>query len=135
MPRDHQDALIELIMLMSASDGEMSDRELDVITDDVSTLPVFEGFDLDRLNEIGGEVAQALEDPDGLRTALDRIAAALPPSLRETAYALAVEVAAADGSTEQEELRLLEMIRARFRLADLVVAAIERTARARLATV
>ncbi len=134
MPRDHQDALIELMMLMSASDGEMSDRELDVITDDVSTLPVFEGFDLDRLNEIGGEVAQALEDPDGLRTALDRIAAALPPSLRETAYALAVEVAAADGSTEQEELRLLEMIRARFRLADLVVAAIERTARARLAT-
>ena len=55
----------------------------------------------------------------------------LPEKLRETAYALACDVAAADGTIAQEELRLLEIIRHELRVGRLPAAAIERGARAR----
>jgi hypothetical protein len=63
--------------------------------------------------------------------ALGRIAAALPVPLRETAYALACDVVAADRGASQSELRLLGMLRERLELDPLVAAAIERAARAR----
>ena len=55
----------------------------------------------------------------------------MPHRLRDTAYAMAVEVAAADLHVEQEELRFLQMLRDRLNLDKLAVAAIERGARAR----
>jgi hypothetical protein len=57
---------------------------------------------------------------------------AIPARLHDTAYALAVEVAAVDLRLEQEELRLLEMLRDRIETDALVTAAIEASARARL---
>ncbi|MEM8663811.1 MAG: Tellurite resistance protein TerB, partial [Pseudomonadota bacterium] len=59
------------------------------------------------------------------------IKACTPKPLHETAYALAVEVAAADLNIQQEELRFLAMLRDALGLEKLVVAAIERGARAR----
>jgi hypothetical protein len=55
----------------------------------------------------------------------------LPARLHETAYALACDVAAADETVSQEELRLLEMLRHRLSVGRLPAAAIERGARAR----
>jgi hypothetical protein len=62
---------------------------------------------------------------------LELIASALPKKLYETAYALAVEVAAADLKVPDEEIRLLELLRDALNLDKLVTAAIERSARAR----
>jgi len=62
------------------------------------------------------------------------IKAALPAKLRETAYAIACDLVAADGEASQEELRILELIRHRLNLERLVAAAIERGARARFQT-
>jgi tellurite resistance protein len=56
---------------------------------------------------------------------------ALPDRLWETAYALACDVAAADGSLGQEELRLLAEVRHELNIDRLHAAAIERGARAR----
>jgi hypothetical protein len=55
----------------------------------------------------------------------------LPERLFETAYALACDVAAADGTLREGELRLLEEIRYELDLDRLHAAAIERGARAR----
>jgi len=52
--------------------------------------------------------------------------------LRETAYALACDVAAADGRVSQEEMRLLTLIRHGLPVGRLPTAAIQRGARARL---
>jgi hypothetical protein len=62
------------------------------------------------------------------------IANTLVPRLYETAYALAVEVAAADLHVEQEELRFLQLLRDRLDLDKLTVAAIEHGARVRYRT-
>ena len=59
----------------------------------------------------------------------------LPERLFETAYAIACDVAAADGTLREPELRLLEEIRYELNIDRLHAAAIERGARARHMTV
>ena len=84
-----------------------------------------------RIQALGQQCIELLGHEDGLDVATDLIASALPASLRETAYALACDVAAADGTASQDELRLLELLRYKLQLDSLVTAAIERGARAR----
>ncbi len=57
--------------------------------------------------------------------------AAIPAHLRETAYALAVEVTVADNDPAAPSLRLLETIRDSFQIDGLSAAAIHYAARAR----
>jgi tellurite resistance protein len=71
---------------------------------------------------------------NGLDEALKSIRKALPAKLRETAYAIACDVAAADGEASQEELRVLELIRHRLDIERLIAAGIERGAKARFQT-
>lgn len=131
---DHQRALIYTMVLVSASDGNMTDAELKTITETVRWLPAFRGFDVRDLTTVANECTEMLADEDGLDVALDKIKRALTPRLRETAYAVACEVAAVDGTASQEELRMLEMIRHRIEVDRLTAAAIERGARARYMT-
>jgi len=95
------EALIYTMVLVSAADGKMPDRELESMGDMVAHLPVFREFDRRNLTKVG------------------------------TAYALACDVAASDGKVGQEEARVLELIRYRLDIGRLPAAAIERGARAR----
>ena len=124
-------ALIYTMVLMSAADSDMTDKELRVIGSIVHDLPAFADFDPELLPQIAENCAEILSQDTGLDTLLDLIADSLPDSLRETAYALACEVAAADQHLRQEEIRLLEMLRHRLDVGRLVSAAIERGVRAR----
>ena len=119
------------MITMSAADRQISDRELDRITEIVRHLPVFMGYDVDKLAKTAERCGDLLSDEEGLDDMLEMIADALPKKLYETAYALAVEVAAADLKVPDEEIRLLELLRDALRLDKLVTAAIERSARAR----
>ncbi len=132
---DHQTALIYTMVLMSAADTDMTDAELRMIGEMINTLPVFKGYDMETLTATASDCAELLNRQDGLDEAFDEIEAALPKKLRQTAYALACDIAAADGEVHQEELRLLEMIRHRLDIDRLTAAAIERGARAHFATV
>ncbi len=125
------EALIYVMITMSAADRQISDRELDRITEIVRHLPVFMGYDVDKLAKTAERCGDLLSDEEGLDDMLEMIADALPKKLYETAYALAVEVAAADLKVPDEEIRLLELLRDALRLDKLVTAAIERSARAR----
>ena len=131
----HHTALIYTMVLVSAADGDMTDAELSVIGDITRSLPVFKDYDSEQLTQVAGDCAELLSVDDGFDTVLGMIAQALPERLRETAYVLACDVAAADLSTDQEELRLLEMLRNHLEIEHLVTVAIERAARARHATV
>jgi tellurite resistance protein len=131
---DHQAALIYAMVMASAADSDMTDAELARIGEIVSHLPIFASFDTERLPEIAGDCAVILSDDDGLDKVFDAMRGALPERLRETAYALACDVVAADGSAAQEELRLLEIMRHSLDIDRLNAAAIERGAAARYAT-
>jgi tellurite resistance protein len=129
------EALIYIMITMSAADRQISDRELDRIAQIVRQLPVFMGYDIEGLANTAERCGEMLSDEDGLENLLETISGALPKKLHETAYALAVEVAAADLKVPDEEVRLLELLRDAFHLDKLVTAAIERSARARHQTI
>ena len=74
---------------------------------------------------------EILSQANGLQQVLQLIRSALPKKLRETAYAVALEVAAADLDVRPEETRFLEMLSDNLELDKLTTAAIERGIRAR----
>lgn len=125
------EALLLLMVTVSMADRTVTDKEIGEIGLLVDTLPVFEGFDRDRVPALADETAAMLDDHDGIDRILRKAKDALPEKLYETAYALAIEVSAVDLAAGQEELRFLEMMRDAFDLDPLVTAAIERSARVR----
>lgn len=132
---DHHAALIYTMVLVSAADRNMTDAELRTIGEIVNYLPIFKDFEADKLPRVAADCAEILNSDDGLDNALQVIKGALPRKLKETAYALACDVAAADGEVKQEEIRLLELIRHDLDIDRLAGAAIERGARARHAVI
>ncbi|OLP58301.1 Tellurite resistance protein TerB [Xaviernesmea oryzae] len=126
-----QEALVYVMVMVSAADAVMSDPELKRIGHIVRALPIFADFDDDRLVAAARECAVLISGPEGLDITLEVVREALPGQLCETAYALGAELAAADGHFKREEMRLLDMLRERLGLDRLVCAALERAAIAR----
>jgi len=131
---DPHGALIYTMVIVSAADRDMTDAELAIIGDIVGHLPAFRGFDRKHLPGVLQDCTKMLARENGLDEAFAEIKKVLPANLRETAYAIACDVAAADGEATQEELRVLEMMRHRLSIDRLIAAAIERGARARFQT-
>ena len=127
----HHEALIYVMVTMSAVDSSMSDTEISRIGNIVNQLPIFRDFDSEQLISTAETCSKVLARETGLQDLLNVVALALLEKLYPTAYALAVEVAAADLSIEQEELRFLQLLRDKLNLDKLTIAAIERGARAR----
>jgi len=124
-----QEALIHLMVIVSASDRDMGDAELARIGAVVRTLPVFSEFEHARTLEVAQACQKLLSDEEvGLEGILTLIHDALTPELRETAYALAVDVAIADRSLNPDEHRMLDIVKEKFDLERPVVNAIERAA-------
>lgn len=126
-----QEALVCAMVLMGAADRSMSDAELATMSRMVQELPVFAEFSPSEITKVTETCLALLERTDGLDRACALIREALPPRLRETAYLLACEVAAADGEASQEELQFLQDFRIAMDLDRLVAGAIERAAKAR----
>lgn len=134
-PLSPQDALVALMIAVSVSDENIRTSELVTIERIVDHLPVFADFDADRLGVVARIVFDLMEEEDGLDALFGLITDALPDHLFETAYALACDVAAADGLLRQTELQMLQEIRYQLNIDRLHGAAIERGARARHMTV
>lgn len=126
----HQ-ALVHVMVTMSAADTSMTDNELMKIGNIIQSLPIFKGYNEDQLIDDAAECRKILQNENGLAMIIKNTRDILPVELHETAYALAVEVAAADLSVEQEELRLLQIFRQDLNIDKLICSAIERGARAR----
>jgi tellurite resistance protein len=126
-------ALIYVMIMISASDREMKRIELSSIGSIVNRLPAFADYDVGRLPETAAACADTLATENGMNDALDGVAESLPPTLRETAYALALEVAAADRRLNPEELRLLQIIAERLEIDPETASALERSVSVRYA--
>ncbi|MEQ6250546.1 tellurite resistance TerB family protein [Sulfitobacter sp. HNIBRBA3233] len=126
-----QDCLIALMVAVSASDENIGTTELIKIQTSVNLLPIFSDYDTDRIKVVSQMVFDLFDQEDGLDALFGLVREALPERLHETAYALACDVAAADGTLEETELRLLEEMRYELTIDRLHAAAIERGARAR----
>jgi tellurite resistance protein len=127
----NEQALIYVMVMMSGVEGQLKKEELAEIDLLTRTLPVFKHFDRTRVVTVAQECGDILQEKDGMRTVIDLVKDQLPMRLRETAYAVAVEIAASDLLVGKEEMRFLAILRDGLDLDKLVTAAIERSAIAR----
>lgn len=120
-----QEALIYLMVTMSAADRNMTNEELAMIGSLSKTVPSISLSDQSELVKIAERCSALLQEDDGFDEVMNIVKSAIDPTLYETAYYLAVEVAAADKIANQEELRLLILIRDHLGIGKLEAAAIE----------
>jgi len=133
-PMTAKDALVAVMMGVTIADENIRTAELVKIYTLVNHLPVFADYDADRLDRVSRTVFDLLDQDDGLDALFGLIRATLPERLYETAYALACDVAAADGRVTESEGRMLIELREELVIDRLHAAAIERGARARYQT-
>ena len=136
-PNDYTpaDTLVAIMIAISASDENIRTSELVTIERIINHLPAFADFDMARLKDISNGVFDMFADEDGLDIFWDVVRTTLPERLQETAYAMACDVAVADGKVIQDELELLAEMRHELNIDRLAADAIERGARARHMTI
>ena len=125
------EALVLTMVLVSAADGGMTDREIGIMSGLVQTLPAFQAFTSGELADVTERAAGLLHEDDGLEHAGRLMRAALSSKLRETAYALGCEVVAGGDGARRQSLEMLDFVRGELGLDTLISAAIERGVRAR----
>lgn len=130
-----QEAVIYLMVMASASDGRMSEKELRSIGRVVRSFPLFSGADESGLVETAESCGALMSSEGGLHKVLAAAASSLPAHLGETAYAAVVDVITADENLDMTEIRVLELIRDALKVGDDGAAAIERAAKARHMTI
>jgi tellurite resistance protein len=126
-----QDCLVAIMIAVTFSDEQIRTSELVAIERTVNHLPIFAAYDVDRIRVMSQTVADLFAEEEGLDALFGLVRENLPDRLWETAYALACDVAAADGTIRETELRLLEEMRYELNVDRLHAAAIERAARVR----
>jgi tellurite resistance protein len=119
------------MVAVSVSDERIRTAELVAIERMVNHMPVFAAYDIDRIRRVAKTVYALFEEEEGLDALFGLVRDALPAKFFETAYALACDVAAADGTIREGELRMLEEIRDELEIDRLHAAAIEWGARVR----
>ncbi|MCI5046672.1 MAG: tellurite resistance TerB family protein [Aquisalinus sp.] len=126
-----QEAIIYLMVMISASDGTIRESELRTIGRVVRSFPLFSEQDEAQLVETSEACGKLMSSDGGLHKVLAAAEAALPAHLAETAYAAAVDVVTADEELDPTEIRVLELIRNALSVSDDGAQAIEQAARAR----
>lgn len=125
------DALVALMIAVSASDVTMRISELIAIERMVDHTPVFADYDAGRIRAVSQTVMTLFDEEEGLDALFGLVRDALPDHLHDTAYLLACDVAAADGRLGETEAALLSEIRDQLQIDRLHAVAIEFSAKAR----
>lgn len=123
-----QEALIYAMFAAAASDRTVSQPELLRINSMIAELPAFRALDGDWMSREAQDCGRLLSKPDGMHKVVQMIVAALSPDLRETAYALAAEVAASDLAIKDGEREFLKLLDEALQLDALLKAALEKAA-------
>ena len=126
-----QAALIYTMVIVAEADAEISDSEITIIGDLVNHLPVFADTPRAEVAALAADCSALIAAPGGVEDAFLMIREALPPALREAAYALACDVVAADRRLNRAEIRTLDRVRQGLGVPSPVADMLERATRIR----
>ena len=119
--------------LSAATDGDISDKEMNTINYLFTTLPVFEKANNDYLSKKMIECMELTQEESNFENLLDHINEGLDSKkeLKKTAYILALEVMMADLNIVEESIRFLELLGETLQLNNLEISSIKHTIRSK----
>ena len=119
--------------LSAATDGDISDKEMNTINYLFTTLPVFEKANIDYLSKKMIECMELTKEESNFENLLDHINEGLDSKkdLKKTAYILALEVMMADLNVVEESIRFLELLGETLQLNNLEISSIKHTIRSK----
>ena len=126
-----QEALIYAMITAAASDRTISREELARIGTMVRELPALADVEETWLSNEAQSCGKVLKRPDGVNAVVRMIASALDQPLRETAYALAAEVAASDLAIKDDERSFLSLLATGLEIDPLMRVTLDRAAQVR----
>ncbi len=110
--------LAETMVIVSASDGVVHEKEILSMLESLAADPIFHGLNVDTAERFVQAAVHNLAH-DGLPARLAVLAQGLTtPLQRRKAFQLAVKIAHADGDPGQRERHLLDLLQATFGIAD-----------------
>ena len=119
--------------LSAATDGDISDKEMNTINFLFTTLPVFEKANNDYLSKKMIECMELTQEESNFENLLDHINEGLDSKkdLKKTAYILALEVMMAELNVVEESIRFLELLGETLQLNNLEISSIKHTIRSK----
>lgn len=116
-PLSTREAVATVLYLMAASDGEISAEEKEQFVAISNRMQLFRKQTTHEFNEMIEKI-NALLNTGGFDDTLSKAAAIIPPDLRQTAFALAVDLAFADGTIEDSEKDFLDVVQTSLEVSD-----------------
>jgi uncharacterized membrane protein YebE (DUF533 family) len=126
-----QEALIYAMVAAAAADRTIAQMEIARMHSMVSELPAFRAVEDAWFSREAQQCGKILSKPGGIDRVVRLIAQSLTGELRETAYALAADVAASDVAIKDDERNFLDLLSEGLQLDPLVCAALQRSAQVR----
>ncbi|OQW92310.1 MAG: hypothetical protein BWK79_14915 [Beggiatoa sp. IS2] len=105
-----QEAFLAVALAMSAADGEVVEDEVKGIFAYLLQMRMFDGYSQNQLSAVFKKLVKILSN-EGVGGLVAVAKSSLPESLRESAFACAVDIALADGKIEDSERALLDELR------------------------
>lgn len=103
------EAFAAVMLAVVAADGHVSDEETSDFVARVNRMKLFRSIQGSAFNDMIDKLFRVLRK-DGPNELATRGAAALPATLKPTAFAVATDMIFSDGSVEEEEQRLVEKL-------------------------
>ena len=126
-----QEALVYTMVVAAEADHEIDEAEINIIGDLGNHLPIFRAVGRAEMTRMAMACSELLAKPGGQDKVFGLIRAALSAQLRDTAYALACDVIAADSRLRRDEMDALERIRTQLGVDPVMARAIEQVAEVR----
>jgi len=100
-------AFAAIPLAMSAIDGNIDEKEMECVGTYIERMRIFKNYENEQIATMFSKLLNLLGQK-GVVNLLKAAKMRLPPKLRETAFASAVDVAFADGVLEARETKLLK---------------------------
>ena len=121
------DAFTAVPLAMSAVDGSIDETEMECVGTYIQRMKIFDNYDNEQIANMFSRLLEIL-DHQGALFLIKAAKIKLPPDLRETAFACAVDVAFADGVLSDGEKKLLNELYRFLELSEKTAAMIIKVA-------
>ena len=112
-----EEAFLGVALSSVAADEVISQEELNVVAHTISRMPAFRRIHPNQLLQMLDKFLQIIKR-EGVGTIVEAAKNSLNPQLKETAFAVAVDIVLVDGIVDQKEKEFLELLQQAVGLSD-----------------